>query len=34
MPLLNFENEVNWGSKITSERGPSLVGSLGLSGQY
>ncbi len=29
-PLLTVESEVNWDSKRTNERGPSLVGSLGL----
>ncbi len=30
-PLLTVETEVNGGFKSTNERGPSLVGSLGLS---
>ncbi len=33
-PLLTDETEVNGDSKSTNERGPSLVGSLGLSCQY
>ncbi len=33
-PLLTVETEVNGDSKSTNERGPSLVGSLGLSCQY
>ncbi len=33
-PLLAVEMEVNRDSKSTNERGPSLVGSLGLSCRY
>jgi hypothetical protein len=33
-PLLTVETEVNGDSKSTNERGPSLVGSLGLSCRY
>jgi hypothetical protein len=33
-PLLTVETEVNWDSKSTNERGPSLIGSLGLSYRY
>jgi hypothetical protein len=33
-PLLTFETEVNGGSKSTNERGPSLIGSLGVSCWY
>ncbi len=33
-PLLTVETEVNGDSKTTNERGPSLVGSLGLSCRY
>jgi hypothetical protein len=33
-PLLTVETEVNGDSKRTNERGPSLVGSLGLSCRY
>ncbi len=33
-PLLTVETEVNGGFKSTNERGPSLVGSLGLSCRY
>jgi hypothetical protein len=32
--LPTVETEVNWDSKSTNERGPSLVGSLGLSCRY
>jgi hypothetical protein len=33
-PLLTVETEVNGDSKSTNERGPSLVGSLGLLARY
>ncbi len=33
-PLLTVETEVNGDSKSTNERGPSLVGSMGLSCRY
>jgi hypothetical protein len=29
-PLLTVETEVNWDSRNTTERGPSMVGSLGM----
>ncbi len=34
LPLLTVETEINGDSKSTNERGPSLVGSLGLSCGY
>jgi hypothetical protein len=33
-PLLTVETEVIGDSKSANDRGPSLIGSLGLSGQY